>query len=472
MSRFCTGCGAPLEPDVKFCSQCGARAADSASRPLSETARLPAQTAEPSNDLRAGVTSSIAQESPTQNVKHRQGATAAARSATSERSVETAAYGISKSRGHALWWWGTAVVVVLAGTFFFVRSQLRLSDAGIARNVKAAFFTSNLRRLPIDVTSRTGIVTLVGHVDDQTEEAEAVRIAGQQAGVKQVIDQLVLPEETDRGSALGSNPLTAGSGGTAIQQEGAEAIWLGFANGNVAQDRDADLRRNCGDFKRVYVPDNVGNKFTDLCGYVTKTCEKVCDWEGTSIPCDAVSQGGNRDGTRVALCRPSNSPTSSAVAAGQNIRSVDFQNFDYTSNGFAENGPPETIHISNGQANSQGEEFWAAKPTYGDLKGDGREEAVVALSCHPSGMSPNVASSELFIFEMSETGPKILVKLSWKLERVTAARVEQNQLTVDFLQVGNGGQACPEWIVSKSFRWNGDRFLSAGEKRGKNSCFQ
>ena len=87
--------------------------------------------------------------------------------------------------------------------------------------------------------------------------------------------------------------------------ERAQTTWLGFANGNVVQDRDIELRRNCGDFKRVYVPDNAGNNFNDLCGYVSKTCERVCDWEGRSISCDAVSLGGNRDGTRVALCRSS-----------------------------------------------------------------------------------------------------------------------------------------------------------------------
>jgi hypothetical protein len=81
------------------------------------------------------------------------------------------------------------------------------------------------------------------------------------------------------------------------------ALLLGFANGNVVQDRDAELRRNCGDFKRVYVPDNLGNKFTDLCGFVGKSCVNVCDWQGSRLVCDDVSQGGNRDGTRVAFCR-------------------------------------------------------------------------------------------------------------------------------------------------------------------------
>ena len=79
---------------------------------------------------------------------------------------------------------------------------------------------------------------------------------------------------------------------------GAEATWLGIANGNVAQDQDVELRCNCSNFKRVYVPYDAGNNFKDLCGYVKKTCEKVCDWEERALSCGAVSLGGNRDGNR------------------------------------------------------------------------------------------------------------------------------------------------------------------------------
>lgn len=172
----------------------------------------------------------------------------------------------------------------------------------------------------------------------------------------------------------------------------------------------------------------------------------------------------------------SNGPsTSPAGATKRNILSVDFQNFDYASNCFGENGPAEVIHVSKGQANSQDEEFWADKPVYGDLKGDGQEEAVVVLSCHPSGMSPNVVSSEVFIFEMSESGPRVLAKLPssyWKGERVAGAKVGNHQLAVDFLEMGDGSRACPEWIVTSKFRWNGNRFVNAGETRRKNSCSQ
>jgi hypothetical protein len=80
--------------------------------------------------------------------------------------------------------------------------------------------------------------------------------------------------------------------------------WLGFANETSPQDREMELHQNCGaDFRRVYVPLESGNKFTDLCRNVGKTCERVCDWQGSTLPCNVVSQGGQRDGSRIALCR-------------------------------------------------------------------------------------------------------------------------------------------------------------------------
>ncbi len=78
--------------------------------------------------------------------------------------------------------------------------------------------------------------------------------------------------------------------------------WYGFANGTGLRDRDAELRRNCGSFNRVDVPENAGNRFSDLCESRNKSCVKVCDWEGRMLACDSLPLGGGRDGTRVALC--------------------------------------------------------------------------------------------------------------------------------------------------------------------------
>ncbi len=161
--------------------------------------------------------------------------------------------------------------------------------------------------------------------------------------------------------------------------------------------------------------------------------------------------------------------------AKRNIRDVDFQNFEYRSNCLSEEMPAEVIHISNGQANNQDGEFRADKPVYGDLKGDGHELAAVALGCHPAAISPNVNFSEVFVFEMSEGDPKILAKLPpsfWKQERVTGLKVSNQQLAVDFLEMGDGFAVCPEWVVTSKFRWNGSRFVSTGQSRRKNSCAQ
>jgi len=83
----------------------------------------------------------------------------------------------------------------------------------------------------------------------------------------------------------------------------AQAVWLGFANETRVQDRETELRARCGEFRRVYVPTDAGNKLTDLCSQEGRTCEKVCDWEGSTLPCSATSPGGRRPGTRIALCR-------------------------------------------------------------------------------------------------------------------------------------------------------------------------
>jgi len=153
-----------------------------------------------------------------------------------------------------------------------------------------------------------------------------------------------------------------------------------------------------------------------------------------------------------------------------NIRSVDFQNFDYSSKCFGENA--ETVHISNGQLDNEDEQFFANKPVYGDLKGDGQEEAVVVMNCHPAQMSPNEVFSEVFIFEMSESGPKVLAHLPpsyWGNQRVGGSRVIGGQLAVDWFDMGEGAKCCPEWIVTSKFRWDGNRLVKAGESRRKNT---
>jgi hypothetical protein len=154
----------------------------------------------------------------------------------------------------------------------------------------------------------------------------------------------------------------------------------------------------------------------------------------------------------------------SAIARKSGIRSVDFQNFDYSSNCLEENGPLQIIHVTQGRANNDDGDFLADKPVFGDLKGDGQEEAVVVLSCHPADMSPNVVSSKIFIFEMSASGPNVLAKLpasNWGDRRVESTKVANKYLEVSYTD--GECNACKDWIVTVRFHWNGSQFVRTGQ---------
>jgi hypothetical protein len=183
---------------------------------------------------------------------------------------------------------------------------------------------------------------------------------------------------------------------------------------------------------------------------------------------------GGKQGNEMPATGSERAPAASASGASNgNIRSVDFQNFEYRTNCLSENDAPQVVRVANGQANNQDGQFWADKPVYGSFKGDSHELAAVAITCHPADMSPNVGFSEVLVFEMSESGPKVLAKLPpsfWKQARVTGLKVSNQQLAADFLEMGMGSNACPEWIVTSKLRWNGTSFVNAGESRRKNSC--
>jgi hypothetical protein len=329
-------------------------------------------------------------------------------------------------------------------------------------------------------------------------------------------------------------------------REASQAVWLGFANEAGSLAREAELRARCGDFKRVYVPPATGNKFTDLCSQEGRTCEKVCDWEGRVLPCNAVSQGGRRDGSRIALCRLTVGGSPQTTRLDQNIvsdinaklwqdqtlktldirvtskngvvtlagtvnselekaaaerlaksengvqqvtnqltvpndeasvrgaiRRVDFLNFDYPSDCWEHfDGFGKVIHVSNGQWTKEdiggfavGKRASEWMVSYGDLKGDGQDEAVVVTSCQ--GLA-NFDYEEIFVFEMSAGSPRLLARLSpldWGkgeegnggMFQISEVHVNSHQLRVSFY--AGGSHASPAWIDTATFQWVGNRLV-------------
>jgi len=74
------------------------------------------------------------------------------------------------------------------------------TDTGITTNVKTKFATDDtVKAYQVDVTTRNGVVTLSGDVDTAAAKEQAVRIARDTEGVRDVIDQIRVNETAATG---------------------------------------------------------------------------------------------------------------------------------------------------------------------------------------------------------------------------------------------------------------------------------
>jgi hypothetical protein len=152
------------------------------------------------------------------------------------------------------------------------------------------------------------------------------------------------------------------------------------------------------------------------------------------------------------------------------IHSVDFRNFDYLA---ACDKPDEIIHATGGKSIQEGQYYFRiGNVVFGDLKGDGRQEAVVHTEC--SRMT-NFAYNSVYVFAMSvDGGPILLDRLSpsdWGagqednggLFQISDVRVNKKLLAVSFY--AGGSHAQPDWIVTSRFQWDGSHFVRIGLER-------
>ena len=327
---FCRECGTQLKETQKFCTNCGLRT-DAMTGAATVESSLPPQVPKPlegrpSPGQPSKVSSLTPEGTPAMPVSRGLASTASPRQSI----------GAAQQRGQPretsispVLLWGSVFLAVAGAIgvslwYLSSRPASPVPDAEIIRSIQTRFATDpNLSKYTIEVRCQDGVVTLAGFVNSNSDKDSAVRTATAQAGVKQVdVYGLVVAGSSSSVSsssnlpAPGLSPLPSGTRATPPPQaaevspnpSGSQSVsggaWLGFANETTPKGREAELHRNCrADFTRVIVPLESGNTFTDLCRSVGKTCERVCDWEGTIFPCTAVSQGGRRDGTRIAVCR-------------------------------------------------------------------------------------------------------------------------------------------------------------------------
>jgi hypothetical protein len=152
--------------------------------------------------------------------------------------------------------------------------------------------------------------------------------------------------------------------------------------------------------------------------------------------------------------------------AQSDIRKVDFKNFTYDVQIFE---VKEKLTLKNGEFDRNTEDdklfFTASVDSYGDIDGDGNEEAVV-LTIMNTGGTGNFSSG--IIFTMKGGKPVVLTEFAGgdrAYGGLVGARILDKKLIVEQYDVGEaGGACCPEFIVTTTLSWNGKELVAVGKQ--------
>lgn len=155
-----------------------------------------------------------------------------------------------------------------------------------------------------------------------------------------------------------------------------------------------------------------------------------------------------------------------SAQAQNDIRKVDFKNFTYeTDNAIEEK---TRVTVKNGEFYSKKEDeslyFEVSGVEYGDLTGDGRDEAIIRI-LYNTGGSGNFTSG--FVYTMKNGKPVVLTEFEGgdrAYGGIVSAKVIDGQLVVERNAAGeNGGSCCPEFIETTRYKWDGKELVQVGE---------
>jgi hypothetical protein len=149
------------------------------------------------------------------------------------------------------------------------------------------------------------------------------------------------------------------------------------------------------------------------------------------------------------------------------IHHVDFKNFTYRP--FCIYEKPVSVRTRNGEyTRERGDDkmaFEVRSVNYGDLTGDGRDEAVVLTNCNTGGTGQ---FSEGFVFTMRRGRPVLLTRIAGgdrAFGGLAGAKVEDRLLIVESYapEEPGSGACCPKYVETARYRWNGRRLVKVGK---------
>lgn len=156
--------------------------------------------------------------------------------------------------------------------------------------------------------------------------------------------------------------------------------------------------------------------------------------------------------------------------AQSDIRKVDFKNFTFEPNCIGEQ--PEKVTVKDGEFFKETEEdgytdrffFGVDVDGYGDIDGDGKDEAVISSICNTGGTGQ---FSEGFIYTIKNNKPFLLSRIEGgdrAFGGILEISIDNGIVTVDRNDAGEeGGACCAEFAVKTKYKWNGKKMVEFGK---------
>jgi hypothetical protein len=148
------------------------------------------------------------------------------------------------------------------------------------------------------------------------------------------------------------------------------------------------------------------------------------------------------------------------------IRRIDFNNFTYQP--YCSGEEPREITVKNGEFSEEKETedlvqssyFKVFAVSYGDLTGDGKDEAFVLSLCN-LGSSSYI--SEGFVYTLRGSKPVLMTRIEGGDRGhggLRSARIEKGIFVVErYAADGGGDPCCPEFFIAMNYKWNGREFV-------------